>query len=1269
MAATHSVRTRNVHSGAHNGPLPGISELEQIVRKLENGMTLIKFDQKGRPEKRRFFVKVETRQLFWSREGPNGRFIDEGSLDLREVKELRHGPTAKMFERWPDEAKRWDTHNCFAFFYGNTFRLKYLQCVATTLQECDQWVRGSRYLVEDTIGASYPLQVERWLRKEFYTMVNTRDTICLKDIKAFLPRVNCKLSTNKLKELFQVVDSKSQGEVGYEGFVNFYHNLMTPERLLPDTLKSYTSEDNKNVTLRSFCNFLLTVQKEPIGDAVISARMRNFLQDALRDTQEPYFSQQEFVDYLFSRDNQLLDQAKCELQQDMTRPLTHYWISSSHNTYLTGDQVKSESSCEAYARCLRMGCRCIELDCWDGPDGMPHIYHGHTLTTKIRFIDVLHTIKEHAFVASEFPLILSIENHCTLPQQRQMANLFQEVFRDMLLILPIERDAREMPSPLQLKRKIIIKHKKLPEGCDEKFVVTREDSIGPQETDISNSVKNGILYLEDPSEKEWKSHFFTLTQSRMYYAVEEQISPAPGEEEEDAEKEQATQNILQREGTTSDELHFGERWFHGKLPGGRQRAAELLQEYSYLGDGTFLVRESDTFVGDYSLSFWRQGKVYHSRIRTKQERGQTKYYLIDTMCFDTLYSLVTHYQTHSLRSQEFYMYLNETVPQPNSHEGKEWYHATTSKSKADELLKKAPCDGCFLVRPSENKEDNCFALSFRAEDQTKHCRIRQEGRLFLIGTAQFESLVDLVSYYEKNPLYKKVKLKYPISEGAVNRLRDEPSSSTFHSDAGQYMDPNNFKSQITVKALYDYRAQKPDELSFPKHAIITNVLKQDGGWWKGDYGGKKEHYFPANFVEEVDPSCQTEEDGAEMSPLGSLQKGFIDIAGCSVEILQSRGPYVFRISSPTKSMQKDIAAPSYEEMEEWVQKIRQIAQSANDKLEQRKEMERSLRLAKELSNLIIYCRSVQWCPERIGNFSEMSSFPETKVERLLVPGQVQFFMRYHRLQFSRVYPKGSRIDSSNYDPIRLWNVGCQMVALNYQTPDRPMQLNEGRFITNGKCGYVLRPEYMFIDNFDPYDRKSLPASVQPYTLTIKVIGGRHLMKPGRGIVSPFVEIELVGADYDNAKVKTATISDNGLNPVWNETFLLDVANPELALLRFVVFDVDMFGDPNFLGQATYPILCLRTGYRSVPLRNEYSEDLELASLLIHFDMIPAKPEDEVYASIQKLRDETRELDARLGGVDGGLDAETASQIRNTLQEMKEQLKTKNDHRRQLLLQC
>ena len=67
-------------------------------------------------------------------------------------------------------------------------------------------------------------------------------------------------------------------------------------------------------------------------------------------------------------------------------------------------------------------------------------------------------------------------------------------------------------------------------------------------------------------------------------------------------------------------------------------------------------------------------------------------------------------------------------------------------------------------------------------------------------------------------------------------------------------------------------------------------------------------------------------------------------------------------------------------------------------------------------------------------------------------------------------------------------------------------------------------------------------------------------KTGRGMVSPYVEVEISGSEFDSAKVKTKTVNDNGFNPYWDDTFDFQIVNPDLALLRFVVYDVDIFGD-------------------------------------------------------------------------------------------------------------
>ncbi|XP_035378253.1 1-phosphatidylinositol 4,5-bisphosphate phosphodiesterase gamma-1 [Electrophorus electricus] len=1200
-----------------NGPVPWTpsdTEMNNVYRDLELGTVLTLFYAKKsqRPERRTFQVKLETRQVIWTR----GTDKIEGEIDIREIKEIRTGQKSRDFERYvEDSASRPDHAHCFVILYGTEFRLKSLSLAATSDEEMTMWVRGLTWLVTDTVSSPTPLQIERWLRKQFYAVDRNReDKISCKDLKNMLCQVNYRVPNMKfLREKLPDSDLRS-GDVSYSQFAQLYRSLMYDAQKSMDI--SLLQRPDQKVSLEDFQGFLIDCQKElwATDSNKVQDFMFNYLKDPLREIELPYFIQEEFLTYLFSKENSIWDSTLNYVRpEDMNNPLSHYWISSSHNTYLTGDQFSSESSLEAYARCLRMGCRCIELDCWDGPDGMPVIYHGHTLTTKIKFYDVLMTIKEHAFITSDYPIILSIEDHCSIVQQRNMASYFRKVFGEMLLTKAVDISADGLPSPSQLKRKILIKHKKLAEGSAYEEVST---STPYSENDISNSIKNGILFLEDPINHEWYPHFFVLTSSKIYYSEETTSNQANEDEEE------------HREMGNGMDQHVSEKWFHGKLGAGRdgrQIAERLLSEYCLetgAPDGSFLVRESETFVGDYTLSFWRSGRVQHCRIHSRQEAGSPKFYLTDNLVFDTLFALITHYQQVALRCNEFEMKLTEPVPQTNAHESKEWYHACLSRSQAENMLMRVPRDGAFLVR--KRTELNSFAISFRAEGKIKHCRVQQEGQTVTLGNSEFDSLVDLISYYEKHPLYRKMKLRYPINEETLDKIGTaEPDYGSLYEgrNPGFYVEANQMPTfKCTVRAMYEYKAQRDDELSFSKNAIIQNVDKQEGGWWKGDFGGKKQLWFPANYVEEISPTAvEPDRSATENSPLGDLLRGSMDVSSCQI-VTRHEGkgarPYVFSLMS-MGSLQPgpvlEVSASSQDELKDWVHKIREVTMTSEAKLEEGKMMERRKKIALELSDLVVYCRPVPFDEDKIGTeracFRDMSSFPETKAEKYVNRIKGKKFLQYNRLQLSRVYPRGQRLDSSNYDPLPMWLCGSQLVALNFQTADKPMQMNQALFMLNGRSGYVLQPPIMRDDSFDPFDRHSL-RGVEPVTLIIEVLGARHLPKHGRGIVCPLIEIEVCGAEYDNAKQKTDSEADNGLNPTWpRKSFRFTVCNPMFAFLRFVVYEIDMFNDQNFLAQATFPISCLKTGLRSVPLKNSYSEDLELASLLVHLDISRGRHEN------------------------------------------------------------
>nr|XP_020042309.1 1-phosphatidylinositol 4,5-bisphosphate phosphodiesterase beta-2 [Castor canadensis] len=185
------------------------------------------------------------------------------------------------------------------------------------------------------------------------------------------------------------------------------------------------------------------------------------------NVQRGQLSPEGMVWFLCGPENSVLAQDKLLLHQDMTQPLNHYFINSSHNTYLTAGQFSGLSSAEMYRQVLLSGCRCVELDCWKGkpPDEEPIITHGFTMTTDILFKEAIEAIAESAFKTSPYPVILSFENHVdSSRQQAKMAEYCRTMFGDMLLTEPLEKFPLKpgvpLPSPEDLRGKILIKNKK-----------------------------------------------------------------------------------------------------------------------------------------------------------------------------------------------------------------------------------------------------------------------------------------------------------------------------------------------------------------------------------------------------------------------------------------------------------------------------------------------------------------------------------------------------------------------------------------------------------------------------------------------------------------------------------------------------------------------------------------------------------------------------------------------------------------------------------------
>ncbi|XP_072864023.1 1-phosphatidylinositol 4,5-bisphosphate phosphodiesterase eta-2 [Chlorocebus sabaeus] len=843
------------------GPL-----VERCMGAMQEGMQMVKLRGSSKGLVRFYYLDEHRSCIRWRPSRKN----EKAKISIDSIQEVSEGRQSEVFQRYPDGS--FDPNCCFSIYHGS--HRESLDLVSTSSEVARTWVTGLRYLMagisdEDSLARRQRTrdQYPWWLKQTFDEADKNGDgSLSIGEVLQLLHKLNVNLPRQRVKQMFREADTDDhQGTLGFEEFCAFYKMMSTRRDLY---LLMLTYSNHKDHLDAASLQRFLQVEQKMTGVTLESCQdIIEQFEPCPENKSKGLLGIDGFTNYTRSPAGDIFNPDHHHVHQDMTQPLSHYFITSSHNTYLVGDQLMSQSRVDMYAWVLQAGCRCVEVDCWDGPDGEPIVHHGYTLTSKILFKDVIETINKYAFIKNEYPVILSIENHCSVIQQKKMAQYLTDILGDKLDLSSVSsEDATMLPSPQMLKGKILVKGKKLP-------------------ANISEDAEEGEVSDED----------------------------------------------------SADEIDDDCKLLNGDASTNRKRVENI------------------------------------------------------------------------------------------------------AKRKLDSLIKESKIRDC--------EDPNDFSVS----------TLSPSGKL-----------------------------------GRKSKAEEDVESGE---DAGA----SRRNGRLVVG-------------SFSRRKKKGSKLKAAASMEEGDEG--------------------------QDSPGG-----------------QSRGT----------TRQK-----------------------------------KTMKLSRALSDLVKYTKSVATHDIEMEAVSswQVSSFSETKAHQILQQKPAQY-LRFNQHQLSRIYPSSYRVDSSNYNPQPFWNAGCQMVALNYQSEGRMLQLNRAKFSANGGCGYVLKPECMCQGMFNPNSEDPLPGQLKKQ-LVLRIISGQQLPKPrdsmlgDRGeIIDPFVEVEIIGLPVDCSREQTRVVDDNGFNPTWEETLVFTVHMPEIALVRFLVWDHDPIGR-DFIGQRTLAFSSMMPGYRHV-----YLEGIEEASIFVH----------------------------------------------------------------------
>lgn len=386
---------------------------------------------------------------------------------LTDITDVRYGWQTDTFSRIArnkdlQTSARLKEDRCFSIIYGPQRQTINLQAKDSNIAQ--SWVANISSLVSRIRSRSSRSDKSAWLKRQFKEAdIDHSGFLNFDECCRLLNNLNVTLQREKAEKLFQLSNTNHQLEKGEDvldenEFLCFY-NLVSERAELNSLFHDFARGD-ASLSAYSLIKFLREEQEMKNVDIDYAQTLIECykLQKGHSDMRK--MNLLEFQSMMNSPMFDILKEEHRQVNQDMNQPLSNYYISSSHNTYLVGDQLVGVSSIEGYVSALERGCRCLELDLWDGSDGQPIIYHGYTKTSKLLARDVLAKgIKPFAFKYSPFPLILSVENHLSPTQEAIFAKDLQEIFGSTLSgPEEVAVGTESSPfSPNQLQGKIIIK--------------------------------------------------------------------------------------------------------------------------------------------------------------------------------------------------------------------------------------------------------------------------------------------------------------------------------------------------------------------------------------------------------------------------------------------------------------------------------------------------------------------------------------------------------------------------------------------------------------------------------------------------------------------------------------------------------------------------------------------------------------------------------------------------------------------------------------------